>query len=85
MITFTTLRSALRISSRNVRGSHVRLMQSFAHSDTLHSDFSSDDTSPLIDERILKHLTDYNPSDLDAQLLRSRLPPQIKLTDLGAA
>mmetsp|Transcript_28482 Transcript_28482/g.57322 ORF Transcript_28482/g.57322 Transcript_28482/m.57322 type:complete len:257 (+) Transcript_28482:104-874(+) len=85
MITSTTLRSALRISSRNVHGSHVRQMQSFAYSDSLYSDFSSDDTSPLIDERILKHLTDYNPSDLDAQLLRSRLPPQIKLTDLGAA
>ena len=56
-------------------------MQSFAHINTLDSDLSSDDTSPLLDKRVLP---DYNPSDLDAQLLRSRLPPQMKLTDLGA-
>lgn len=59
-------------------------MQSFAPNNSLDSDLSSDDTSPLIDERLLKQLPDYNPSDLDAQLLRSRLPPQMNLTDLGA-
>lgn len=82
-----TLRSAWRVSSRNVGcGSHARqIMQSFAYSNSLESDLSSDDTSPLIDERIMKYLPNYNPSDVDAQLLRSRLPPQIKLTDLGAA
>jgi len=81
MITSAALRSVWRISSRNV----ARQMQSFAYSNSLDSDLSSDDTSPLIDERIMKHLTNYKPSDIDAQLLRSRLPPQIKLIDLGTA
>ena len=84
MITSTLRSAAWRVSSRNIRSSHgVRQMQSFAHSNSLDNDLSSDDTSPLIDERLLKQLPNYNPSDLDAQLLRSRLPPQINLTDLG--
>ncbi len=60
-------------------------MQSFAPNNCLDSDLSSDDNSPLIDERLLNQLTDYTPSDLDAQMLRSRLPPQMNLTDLGGA
>ena len=33
----------------------------------------------------MNHLPEYNPSDLHAQMLRSRLPPQMNLTDLGGA
>ena len=32
----------------------------------------------------MNHLPEYNPSDLHAQMLRSRLPPQMKLNELGA-
>ena len=82
MIT-STLRSARWIVA-SFRDSHARQMQSFAYSNNLESDLSSDDTSPLIDEKIILHLSEYKPSEVGAQMLRSRLPPQIKLSDLGA-
>ena len=81
-------RSARQISGRTVRASHhARQLQSFGNNSikSLDSDLSSDDNSPLIDERTLKQLPSYKPSDFDARILRSRLPPQIQLHDLGAA
>jgi len=60
---------------------------SFAGSGSLYSDFESDDTFPLLDERMKRQLRNsYNalvsPSDNDAKRLRSRLPSQLDLRHL---
>lgn len=60
---------------------------SFAGSGSLYSDFESDDTFPLLDERMKRQLRNsYNalvsPSDYDVQKLRSRLPSQLDLSHL---
>eukprot|EP00584_Thalassiosira_punctigera_P009130 CAMPEP_0172529968 /NCGR_PEP_ID=MMETSP1067-20121228/3874_1 /TAXON_ID=265564 ORGANISM="Thalassiosira punctigera, Strain Tpunct2005C2" /NCGR_SAMPLE_ID=MMETSP1067 /ASSEMBLY_ACC=CAM_ASM_000444 /LENGTH=303 /DNA_ID=CAMNT_0013314107 /DNA_START=123 /DNA_END=1034 /DNA_ORIENTATION=+ len=66
---------------------HVAYSLSFAGDSSLESDFESDDTFPLLDDRMKRQLrASYDallsPSDKDAQKLRSRLPPQLDLCKL---
>lgn len=84
MIT-STLLSARRFSGRIVRASpRARQLHSLAYN-SLDSDLLSDDTSRLLDALTLTHLPHHHPSEINAQVLRSRLPPQMKINDLGAA
>lgn len=62
---------------------------SFAN-DSLASDFASDNSFPLLDERMKRQLREsygalLSPSENDAQNLRSRLPPRLDLGRLEAS
>mmetsp|Transcript_2553 Transcript_2553/g.5566 ORF Transcript_2553/g.5566 Transcript_2553/m.5566 type:complete len:304 (-) Transcript_2553:952-1863(-) len=62
---------------------------SFAGGNCLESDFESDDSFPLIDERMKRQLQkSYNalltPSNVNAQKIRSQLPPQLGIDRLEA-